>query len=88
MFGEPASTQLQSGQDLYQLHLHRHVDGEEHVDGVGLPQDQGVLQGEARAGVSGGGHEVGSEGRDDKRARHHCPLHERAPWLSEVLHGA
>ena len=55
MFGEPATTQLQSGQDLYQLHLHRHVDGEEHVDGVGLPQDQGVLQGEARAGVPGGG---------------------------------
>ena len=49
-------------QDLYELHLHRHVDGEEHTDGVRLPQDQGVLPGEARAGVPGGGHEVGGEG--------------------------
>ena len=52
-------------EDLHELHLHGHVDGEEHLDGVRLPQDQGVLQGEARPGVPGGGHEVGREGRDD-----------------------
>ena len=74
-------------QNFYQLHLHGHVDGEEHLDGVGLPQDQGVLQGEARAGVPGGGHEVGGQGRDDQRAHDHRPLHERAQGLSEVQHG-
>ena len=52
-------------ENLHQLHLHRHADGEEHLDGVRLPEDQGVLQGEARPGVPGGGHEVGGEGRDD-----------------------
>ena len=41
------------GANLHQLHLHWHADGEEHPDGVGLPQDQGVLQGEARARVPG-----------------------------------
>ena len=41
------------GEDLHQLHLHRHVDGEEHLDGVRLPQDQGVLPGETRSRVSG-----------------------------------
>ena len=41
------------GAHLHQLHLHRHVDGEEHVDGVRLPQDQGVLQREAWTGVPG-----------------------------------
>ena len=55
---------------------------------MGLPQDQGVLQGEARPGVSGGGHEVGSEGRDDQRAHDDLSLYERAAGLSEVLHGA
>ena len=74
--------------DLHELHLHGHVDGEEHPDGVRVPQDQGVLPGEARAGVPGGGHEVGGQGRDDGRAHDHRPLHERAPRLSEVLHGA
>ena len=49
-------------QNIYQLDLHGHVDGAEHLDGVGVPQDQGVLQGEARAGVPGGGHEVGGQG--------------------------
>ena len=75
------------GSYLHQLHLHRYADGEEHLDGVCLPQDQGVLQGEARAGVPGGGHEVGGEGRDDRRAHDHCSLHERAEGLPEVLHG-
>ena len=74
--------------DLHELDLHGHVDGEEHADGVCLPQDQGVLSGEAWAGVPGGGHEVGGAGRDDRRAHDHCPLHERAPGLPEVLHGA
>ena len=78
---------FQGGEDIHQLHLHGHVDGEEHVDGVRLPQDQGVLPGEARAGVPGGRHEVGGEGRDDGRAHDHGPLHERAARLSEVLHG-
>ena len=64
------------GPYLYQLHLHRHADGEEHLDGVCLPQDQGVLQGEARAGLPGGGHEVGGEGRDDGRAHDHQLVHE------------
>ena len=51
--------------DLHKLHLHRHVDGEEHTDGIRLPQDQGVLPGEARARVPGGGHALGCQGRDD-----------------------
>ena len=79
--------------DLHKFHVHGHVDGEELLDGVRLPQDQGVLQGKARTRVpgifdqeyqqyleyqvqtrgnqfslffsTGGGHEVGSEGRDD-----------------------
>ena len=38
---------------IHQLHLHGHVDGEEHFDGVCLPQDQGILQRETWAGVSG-----------------------------------
>ena len=62
---------LQGGANLHQLNLHGHVDGEEHPDGVRLPQDQGVLQREARAGVPGGGHAVGSAGRDDRRAHDH-----------------
>ncbi len=41
------------GEDIHKLHLHGHADGEEHANGVGLPQDQGVLQGEAWTGVSG-----------------------------------
>jgi hypothetical protein len=41
------------GEDIHKFHLHRHADGEKHADGVGLPQDQGVLQGEAWTGVSG-----------------------------------
>ena len=44
---------FQGGEDIHQLHLHGHVDGEEHVDGVRLPQDQGVLQGKARTRVPG-----------------------------------
>ena len=78
---------FQGGEDIHQLHLHGHVDGEEHVDGVRLPQDQGVLPGEARAGVPGGRHEVGGQGRDDGRAHDDGPLHERAPGLPEVQHG-
>ena len=35
--------------DLHEFHLHGHVDGEELPDGVCVPQDQGVLQGEAWA---------------------------------------
>ena len=73
--------------DLHELHLHGHVDGEEHPDGVRVPQDQGVLPGEARAGVPGGGHEVGGQGRDDGRAHDHRPLHERAQWLPKIFHG-
>ena len=49
-------------ENLHQLNLHRHVDGEEHIDGVCLPQDQGVLQGETWVGVPSGGHEVGGQG--------------------------
>ena len=30
---------------FHQLDLHGHADGEKHVDGVGLPKDQGILQG-------------------------------------------
>ena len=56
------------GENLHQLDLHWHADGEEHPDGVRLPQDQGVLQGEARAWVPGGRHEVGGARRDDRRA--------------------
>ncbi len=41
------------GEDIHKFHLHGHADGEEHANGVGLPQDKGVLQGEARTGVSG-----------------------------------
>ena len=44
---------FRGGEDIHQLHLHGHVDGEEHVDGVRLPQDQGVLQREAWTGVPG-----------------------------------
>ena len=44
---------FQGGAYLHQFHLHGHVDGEEHVDGVRLPQDQGVLPREAWAGVPG-----------------------------------
>ena len=63
-------------QDLHKLHFHWHVDGEEHLDGVCLPQDQGVLQGEAWAGVPGGGHEVGGQGRDDRWTHDNCSLYE------------
>ena len=52
---------FEGGPHFYQLHLHRHANGEKHLDGVCLPQDQGVLQGEARAGVSSGRHEVGGQ---------------------------
>ena len=62
------------GADLHELDLHRHVDGEEHPDGVRLPKDQGVLQGEARTGVPGGGHALGRQGRDDGRAHDHREL--------------
>jgi hypothetical protein len=48
-----AFTHRPGGADLHQLHLYRHVDGEEHADGVCLPEDQRVLQGETRAGVPG-----------------------------------
>ena len=44
---------FQGGAYLHQFHLHGHVDGEEHADGVRLPQDQGVLPREAWAGVPG-----------------------------------
>ena len=30
---------------IHKLNLHGHVDGEKHLDGVGLPKDQGILQG-------------------------------------------
>ena len=56
------------GENLHQLDLHWHADGAQHPDGVRLPQDQGVLQGEARAWVPGGRHEVGGARRDDRRA--------------------
>ena len=39
--------------DLHKFHVHGHVDGEELLDGVRLPQDQGVLQGKARTRVPG-----------------------------------
>ena len=41
------------GANLHQLHVHWHVDGEEHVDGVRVPQDQGILQRETWTGISG-----------------------------------
>ena len=81
------------GADLHELDLHRHVDGEEHPDGVRLPEDQGVLQGEARTGVPGGGvpgrplgggHAVGGEGRDDGRAHDHG----EAPGSTVARHSA
>ena len=46
----------QGGANLHQLDLHGHADGAEHPDGVRLPEDQGVLQGEARTWVPGGQH--------------------------------
>ena len=52
---------LTGGPDLHELDLHGHVDGEEHLDGVCLPQDQGILQREARSGVPSGGHEMGGQ---------------------------
>ena len=66
-----AKKNCQGGANLHQFNLHGHADGEEHPDGVRLPQDQGVLQREARAGVPGGGHAVGSARRDDRRAHDH-----------------
>jgi len=39
--------------DIHKLNLHGHVDGEEHVDGIRLPKDKGVLQGETWTGVPG-----------------------------------
>ena len=71
--------------DLHQLNLHGHVDGEEHPDGVRLPQDQGVLQREARAGVPGGGHEVGSARRDDRRAHDHGEKERHKPKKEEKI---
>ena len=47
---------FQGGAYLHQFHLHWHVDGEEHVDGIRLSQDQGVLPWEARTGIPGFGH--------------------------------
>ena len=44
---------FQGGAHLHQFHLHWHVDGEEHADGICLPQDQRVLPWEARTGVPG-----------------------------------
>ena len=41
------------GEDLHELHLHGHVDGEEHPHGVRLSQDQGVLQRKAWTRISG-----------------------------------
>ena len=49
----PAFHLFQGGAHLHQFHLHWHADGEEHVDGIRLPQDQGVLSWEARTGVPG-----------------------------------
>ena len=59
------------GANLHQLHVHGHVDGEEHVDGVRLPEDQGVLSRETRPRVPSGGHAVGGARRDDRRAHDH-----------------
>ena len=39
--------------DLHKFNVHGHVDGEELLNGVRLPQDQGVLQGKARTRVPG-----------------------------------
>ena len=44
---------FKGGAHLHQFDVHGHVDGEEHVDGVRLPQDQGVLQRETWTGISG-----------------------------------
>ena len=44
---------FEGGAYLHQLHLHWHAHGEEHIDGICLPQDQGVLSWEARTGVPG-----------------------------------
>ena len=74
-------------ENLHQLYLYWHVDGEEHPDGVCLPQDQGVLQGEAWAGVPGGGHEVGGQGWDDRWAHDNCSLYEWTQRMSKILHG-
>ena len=49
--------------NLHELDLHGHVDGEEHLDGVCLPQDQGILPRETWSGVPGGGHEMGGQVR-------------------------
>ena len=57
------------GSDLHELDLHGHVDGEEHLDGVCLPQDQGILPGEAWSGVPSGGHEMGSQVIGQLRSR-------------------
>ena len=61
----------EGGANLHQLNVHGHADGAEHPDGVRLPEDQGVLQREARTWVPGGRHEVGRPGRDDRRAHDH-----------------
>ena len=37
---------------IHQLDFHRHADGEKHLDGVGLPKDQGILQGATWTWVS------------------------------------
>lgn len=44
---------IAGGEDLYQLHIHGHADGEEHPHGIRLPQDQRVLPGKARLGIPG-----------------------------------
>ena len=44
---------FKGGAHLHQFDVHGHVDGEELLDGVRLPQDQGVLQGKARTRVPG-----------------------------------
>ena len=41
---KPPSIILKGCQNLHQLYIHRHAYGEEHTYGVGLPQDQGILQ--------------------------------------------
>ena len=45
--------QFEGGSNIYKLNFHRHVDGEEYSHGVGLPQDYGILQRKAWAGVPG-----------------------------------
>ena len=52
-FGGSSSSEFQNCSDLYQLNFHRHVDGTEYFNGMGLSKNSRILSRETRSRISG-----------------------------------